>query len=107
MNTQTIPSAEPHITTTPGLRGGQAHIVGTRITVSDVVIMHLKLGQSVAEIAAEYHLTLASIYAALAYYYDHQNEIDQRLANDEAYVEAFRQQHPSKLQARLKQLQHA
>ena len=48
-----------HITQTPGLRGGKPHIVGRRITVSDVAFFHLKMGMSVAEIAAEYDLSLA------------------------------------------------
>jgi uncharacterized protein (DUF433 family) len=100
-------TATTYITITAGLRGGQPHIAGTRITVSDIVIMHLKLGQSVPEIAGDYNLSLASIYAALTYYYDHQEEIEQRMADDEAFAEAFKQQHPSKLQARLKQLQYA
>lgn len=95
-----------HIKITSGLRGGKPHLVGTRITVSDIALMHLKLGQSVPEIAAEYDLKLASIYAALAYYYDHRTEIEHQIEEDEAFVAAFRQQNPSKLQAKLRQLRH-
>jgi uncharacterized protein (DUF433 family) len=36
-----------HITVTPGLRGGKPHIVGRRITVSDIAFFHLKQGMSV------------------------------------------------------------
>lgn len=93
-----------HIEITPGVRGGKPRLVGTRITVSDIVIMHLKLGQSVDEIATDYNLSLASIYAALAYYYDHQAEIERQIAEDDAFAEAFRQHNSSKLQAKLKQL---
>lgn len=95
-----------HIKITPGLRGGKPHLVNTRITVSDIALMHLKLGQTVLEIAAEYDLNLASIHAALAYYYDHRAEIESQIEEDEAYVAAFRQQNPSKLQAKLRQLRH-
>jgi uncharacterized protein (DUF433 family) len=95
-----------HIEITPGLRGGKPHLVGTRITVSDIALMHLKLRQTVPEIAADYDLNLASIYAALAYYYDHRAEIERQLDEDEAFVAAFRQQNPSKLQAKLRQLRH-
>ncbi|HXF64669.1 MAG TPA: DUF433 domain-containing protein [Caldilineaceae bacterium] len=94
----------PYITITPGVRGGKPHIAGTRITVSDIVVMHLKMGQPVAEIAAEYDLPIASVYAALAYYFDHRAEIDRRMEEDEAYVEAFAKSNPSKLQAKLTQL---
>lgn len=100
--TQTQP-----IQTTPGLRGGQPHVNGTRITVADIAIMHLKLGQTVAEIAGEYDLSLAAVYAALAYYFEHQSTIDARMAEDDAFVTAFRKQNPSLLRERLKQLQHA
>ena len=67
-----------HIKITPGLRGGKPHLANTRITVSDIAIMHLKIGQTVPEIAAEYDLNLASIYAALAYYYDHRGTATSR-----------------------------
>ena len=93
-----------HIEMTPGIRGGKPRLAGTRITVADIAVMHLKLGQSIDEIAAEYNLPLAAIYAALAFYYDHQAEIEQQLAEDEAFVDAFQKQNPSKLQAKLKQL---
>ncbi len=93
-----------HIEITPGVRGGKPRLAGSRITVTDIVIMHLKLGQSVDEIATEYNLPLAGIYAALAYYYDHQMEIDRQVAEDEAFAAAFQQQNPSKLQAKLRQL---
>jgi len=93
-----------HIEISPGVRGGKPHLAGTRITVSDIVIMHLKLGQTIDEIAVEYDLPLATIYAALAYYYDHQGEIERQLEEDDAFVAAFRQQNPSKLQIKLKQL---
>jgi uncharacterized protein (DUF433 family) len=90
-----------HIQVTPGLRGGKPHIAGTRITVSDIVILHLKLGQPVAEIAAEYDLSLADVYAALAYYFDHRAAIDRQMEEDEVYAEAFARSNPSKLQAKL------
>ena len=93
-----------YIEITPGMRGGKPHLVGTRITVSDIVIMHLKLGQSVDEIAADYNLPLAGIYSALAYYYGHQEEIERQLEEDDVFVAAFRQKNPSKLQAKLRQL---
>ena len=93
-----------HIMQTPGLRGGKPHIVGTRITVSDVAFFHLKMGYSVAEIAADYDLSLASVHAALAYYFDHRAEIDLRTAEDEAYAVRIEQQNPSRFQEKLSKL---
>ncbi|MCB0174008.1 MAG: DUF433 domain-containing protein, partial [Anaerolineae bacterium] len=49
-----------HIEMTPGIRGGKPRLAGTRITVADIAVMHLKLGQSIDEIAAEYNLPLAA-----------------------------------------------
>ena len=90
-----------HITLTPGLAGGKPHIVGHRITVQNIVIWHERMGLSADEIVTEYNLTLADIYAALAYYYDHQAEIDTAIKDDEAFVEALRQVSPSKLPSQL------
>ena len=70
---------EQHIERKEGLRGGKPHIRGTRITVSDVAIWHLRLGHSLAEVAAYYDLPLAAVYAAIAYYFDHKAEIDREI----------------------------
>jgi uncharacterized protein (DUF433 family) len=56
-----------HITVSPQVRGGKPRIVDTRIAVEDVAVMHLKLGHSLAEIAGQYQLSIASVYAAMAY----------------------------------------
>lgn len=93
-----------HIEVTPGVRGGKPHLTGTRITVADIAIWHLKLGHSPEEIAADYDLPLSSVYAALAYYYDNRNQINQQIADDAAFAEAFRRQNPSKLREKLDEL---
>jgi len=91
-----------HITITPGVAGSKPHIVGHRITVQNIVIWHERMGLSADEIVTEYNLTLADIYAALAYYYDHQAEIDTAIEEDEAFVAALRQVSPSKLPEKLR-----
>jgi uncharacterized protein (DUF433 family) len=91
-----------HIETTPGMVGGKPRIAGRRISVQDVVIWHERLGRSVAEICAEYDLTLADVYAALAYYFDHRDEIDQSIDESKALVEHLRAQYPSILEKKLK-----
>ena len=55
----------------------------TRITVADMVLMHRRLGRALEEISGTYDLPLAAAYAAMAYYYDHRDEIDHSL--DEAF----------------------
>ena len=87
----------PHIEITPGVAGGKPRIAGHRITVQNVVIWHERMSLSADEIATEYGLTLAEVYAALAYYYDHRDEIDVMIRADEAFVAELRQRTPSKL----------
>jgi len=66
-----------HLTREPGISGGEPIIRGTRISVRHIV-ERVQAGQSVDEIlAALPHLTAAQVHAALAYYCDHQAEIDQ------------------------------
>jgi len=90
-----------HIEITPGIAGGKPCIAGRRITVQNIVVWHERMGKSADEIATEHDLTLADIYAALTYYFDHRNEIDQSVEESEAFVEALRQGTPSKLKQRL------
>jgi uncharacterized protein (DUF433 family) len=95
---------EEHIEIAPGIRGGKPHIKGTRMTVADIVLLHLRLGQSLEEVAGKYDLPLAAIHAAMAYYYDHRMDIDRSLEDDRAFAEAFRRNNISPLQAKLKAL---
>ncbi len=60
-------------------------------------------GMSADEIATEYGLTLADVFAALTYYYDHRAEIDDSIRADEAFVSELRKQTPSILREKLKE----
>lgn len=93
-----------HIDIIPDVRGGRPRIAGTRIAVADVVIMYLRMGLTLPEIAGKYDLELADVHAAMAYYYDHRPEIDANIEADQAFAEAFRHNNPSLLQAKLKSL---
>ncbi len=86
-----------HIEVTPGIAGGKPRIAGHRITVQNIVIWHERMGKSADEIASEYDLSLADVYAALAYYFDHREEIDRSIETSKAYVEDLKQRTPSKL----------
>lgn len=61
----------------PGIRNGRPYLIGTSVTVADVVIAHMYHGLDADGIADWYGLTLAQTHAALAYYYDHKAEIDE------------------------------
>lgn len=72
-----------HIVTMPGHCGGKPHIAGHRIKVQHVAVWHEMDGKSPDEIVAEHPgLTLAGVYAALAYYHDHRDEIAADLKAD-------------------------
>ncbi len=92
-----------HIEITPGVAGGKPRIAGHRITVQNIAVWHERLGKSADEIASEYDLTLADVYAALAYYFDHRAEIDRSIAEGEAFVEALRERIPSKVRQKLQE----
>jgi uncharacterized protein (DUF433 family) len=93
---------EQHIELTPGVVGGKPRIAGRRITVQDIVIWHEQLGKSADEIAVEYDLTLADVYAALAYYFDHRTEMDRAMADDTEFAAALRECTPSKISRKLR-----
>ena len=96
-----LETLDRHIKVTPDVASGKPRIAGRRITVQNIVIWHEWMGRSADEIATEYDLTLADVYTALAYYYDHRSEIDVAIEDGEAFVETLRQQIPSKVDQKL------
>lgn len=93
----TVQTLDRYIEMTHGTVGGKPRITGRRITVQNIVIWHEWMGLSADEIATDYNLSLAEIYAALAYYYDNHQEIDQSIKDSQAFVEAMKKKIPSKL----------
>jgi uncharacterized protein (DUF433 family) len=83
---------------------GAVWIDDTNIKVIEVVLDRLAYGWSPEEIHFQHpDLSLAQIHAALAYYYDHQSELDQEIARLEEQVRSLQQQAPdSPLVTRLK-----
>ena len=55
------------------------------------------MGLSADEIATDYDLSLAEIYAALAYYYNNPHKIDQSIKDSQAFVKEMKKKIPSKL----------
>lgn len=92
---------DQHIEMAPGIAGGKPRITGHRITVQDVAIWHERMGLSADAIATEYDLTLGDVHAALAYYYDHQSEIDRSIEEGRAFAEALKAKTPSKVRQKL------
>ena len=77
-----IPTIASHIEITPDVCGGKPRIAGHRIRVQDVVLW-TEEGRSADEIVADFpQLSLSDVYAALAFYHDHRDEIDKDIRED-------------------------
>jgi uncharacterized protein (DUF433 family) len=79
---------QTYIEKTPGVLGGKPRIAGKRIGVATLVDLHLNQSTPVDEIIERLPVTPSEVYAALAYYYDHQSEIDAILAEEDALIQA-------------------
>jgi uncharacterized protein (DUF433 family) len=65
---------------------GEPVIAGTRIRVHDVALWH-KGGMTVEEMVEQFSLTPGQAHAALSYYYDHREEIEQIIQDEMASAE--------------------
>jgi len=86
----------PYIEFTSKIAGGSPRIKGTRITVRTIA-GYYQMGMSVDEILTSLsHLTSSQVHSALAYYFDHQEEIDKDIAesSNEGYWKKQVQIHP-------------
>jgi len=79
-------------------------IAGTTMKVVELVVERAAYGWSPEELHFQHpYLTLGQIYSALAYYWDHADELDRDIERRLQFVEQVRQAiGPSPLVARLK-----
>jgi uncharacterized protein (DUF433 family) len=87
-----------HIVSDPEICFGKPRIAGTRFTVKDVVVNHFFNRIPLEVIAAEWDLPVAGVYAAIAYYYDHREEIDKKIADDDEFYRRMKRITPSLLE---------
>ncbi len=74
---ETAVTEHPHVFASSRMHQGEPSIRGTAITVRTIV-ERTRLGDSVEEIVEAYpFLSPAQVHDALAYYYDHVNEVEQ------------------------------
>jgi uncharacterized protein (DUF433 family) len=83
---------------------GAPVIAGTTMKVVELVMAQRAHGWSPEELHFQFpHLALGQIHAALAYYWDHQEELDADIERRSRYAEQARQEAgPSPLAARLR-----
>jgi uncharacterized protein (DUF433 family) len=80
------------IVTNPDIRNGRPHILGTTVTVADIALTKHYHAQDADGLAEWYGLTLPQVYAALAYYYEHKEVIDQQIRTQIHRAEALQEQ---------------
>jgi len=70
---------------------GRPWVDDTNVKVIEVVLDHLAYGWNAETIQENHpHLSLAQVYAALAWYYDHQTEMDAELERQDERIRSFR-----------------
>jgi uncharacterized protein (DUF433 family) len=71
------------ITKTPGICGGRPRIAQAGVSVRRIAVCY-RMGLTAEEIADQYeHLSLAQVYAALAYYHANRQAIEADLEQEE------------------------
>lgn len=84
-----IQSEPPPLVTLPD---GVVRITGTRVSIDTIVLEHLG-GRTPAEIAESYpSVPLASVYAVIAYYLTHQEQVDSYLRHRETRAQIIREE---------------
>jgi len=86
----------------PDIRNRRPYIIGTTVTVADIAIARLYHGPDAEGIADWCGLDLHQAYAALAYYYDYRDQIDEAIQTDQAFIEELHKMTPSKLPEKLR-----
>ena len=88
---------------------GRAWVDDTNVKVIELALDHLAYGWSADAIHEQFpHLSLAQIHAALAYFYDHQDEFEREIRGREDEVAKWRAEiGESPLQRRLRQIKLA
>jgi len=80
------------IVQTSDVRSGRPRIAGTGVTVRRIAVWY-KQGLTSEEIADRIgHLTLAQVYAGLAYYHANRESVEADLANEQEIAEQLKQE---------------
>lgn len=88
-NRPSLSTDHPHVVRIKGVHGGRPTIRGTGVSVQTIV-EQTRLGRSPEGIVEDFAgtLTLAQVYDALSYSYEHQGEIEQDITRNRAALRA-------------------
>ncbi len=83
---------------------GVPYLAGTNTKVIELVLDKIAYGWSAEELYLQHpHLTLGQIHSVLAYYWDHQDDLDADIQRRLEFVESIRKESPAtSLVAKLK-----
>jgi hypothetical protein len=100
----TVELTYPHIEKAPGDTARLKRL--PRIRVMQIVIDYLNHGWSADEICIHYpHLRRAEVHSAMAYYFDHQAEIDAEIEHEQHLIDESRANaKPTPAELRLRKL---
>jgi len=89
------------IVKTPGVCGGRARLAGHRVRVLDIVTWHEHQGLTPDEIVSQVpSITLAEVHVALAWYFEHVEEIRAEMREERALVDEAHRNHVSQVDAK-------
>lgn len=92
-----------HIVRDPNFYGGKPCIDNHKIAVHDIAATYNQ-GYAPEEIARDHFpvLTLAQVYAALLYYFEHKDQIDREISEEAAEIKAKAQADQSPLARKVR-----
>lgn len=71
----------PYIIRDSAIYGGEAIVEGTRTAVRHIILL-FQSGKDPEEIADTQHISLAQVYDAISYFYDHEDEVKHSIRNE-------------------------
>jgi uncharacterized protein (DUF433 family) len=92
----------PHVVKVDGKPACLEH--SPRIRVAQIVVNYRDLGNSTEEVCTRYqHLKLAEVHSALAYYFDHQAEVDAEIEEEQRMIdESYKNAKPTPVEIKLR-----
>src|SRR5262245_40459834 len=99
------PPDRVRIVSTPGVCGGRPRIDRHRITVEDIAVWHERMRMSPDEIVSAHpSITLSDVHAAVAYYFENRDRIDNDIKEGQRFVAEMKAKAgPSLVQRKLRQ----